>query len=272
MPELPEVENVRQGLERIVVGKKIQSVESRYPRMILTGFDDLKAKLTHHVITGVTRRGKYLIFEFDDELRLISHLRMEGKYRLIGLEEPIEKHDHIAVKFADSQLIYADVRKFGTWELISADKLSDYFVSKKIGPEPTYEAFDESIFLKKLQHSTKKIKPYLLEQTLVAGLGNIYVDEVLWRAKIHPETIAKVLTKAKVHLLHDEIIELLGQAVALGGSTVRTYANALGKSGTMQEELKVYGKTGEPCVRCGTPIEKIKVAGRGTHFCPTCQK
>ena len=127
-------------------------------------------------------------------------------------------------------------------------------------------------FTRKLSASKKLIKPYLLEQTLVAGLGNIYVDEVLWAAKIHPELQANSLQKAEINLLHDEIIRILQLGIEKGGTTIRTYQNAFGENGTMQEYLQVYGKTDEPCPRCATPIEKIKVGGRGTHFCPACQK
>ena len=254
MPELPEVETVRRELEKRIVGQKIVSIEATYPRMVLTGFEQLKKELTGKTIHGISRRGKYLIFEIGEKDRLI-----------------LEKHDHLALKFTDEQLIYADVRKFGTWELISTDQVLPYFLKKNIGPEPTYETFDEQIFREKLQKSTKKIKPFLLEQTLVAGLGNIYVDEVLWLAKIHPEKVANQLTESSIHLLHDSIIEILQKAIKLGGSSIRTYS-ALGSTGKMQDELRVYGKTGEKCVRCGNEIQKIKVAGRGTHFCPFCQQ
>lgn len=271
MPELPEVETVKRELEKHLLNQKIIALEATYPRMVLTGFENLQKELTGRTITGLSRRGKYLIFEFADEFRLISHLRMEGKYRLANLGEISQKHDHIAVKFADKQLVYNDVRKFGTWELLAAEQEDAYFLSKKLGPEPTYADFDRHIFSEKLQKSSKKIKPFLLEQSLVVGLGNIYVDEALWRAQIHPETQANHLAKPEVHSLHTAIIELLQEAIELGGSSIRTYS-ALGEPGRMQEKLQVYAKTGSPCPRCLTPIQKIKVAGRGTHFCPKCQQ
>lgn len=271
MPELPEVENVRRSLADLVVGRKILELSATYPRMVLTGFNQAKTGIEGQTIRGISRRGKYLIFEFD-ELVLVSHLRMEGKYRLEPLDFMAGKHDHLFVRFSDSVLVYQDVRKFGTWEILSCDEMPRYFEAKEIGPEPTVSAFDEKIFSEKLQRSKKKIKPHLLDQTLVAGLGNIYVDEVLWQAKIHPEYLSMDLTNRSKHLLHDSIIEILQKAVELGGSSIRTYQNALGKAGKMQEELKVYGKTGQPCPRCGTIIIKTKVAGRGTHFCPSCQR
>lgn len=140
---------------------------------------------------------------------------MEGKYRLATLDAPREKHDHLTMKFADGQLIYADVRKFGTWELISTDQVLPYFLKKKIGPEPTYEDFDEKLFREKLRKSTKKIKPYLLEQTLVAGLGNIYVDEVLWLAKIHPEKETNQLIESSIHLCTTQLLKFCKKRLSL---------------------------------------------------------
>lgn len=272
MPELPEVENVRQGLEKLVRNKKILEIKSSYPRMVRTGFEALKKDLEGQKIKDIKRRGKYLLFDFGQKT-LISHLRMEGKYRVEPLDFKIQKHDHIVVRFSDAVLVYADVRKFGTWELLETKDVEQYFLSKKIGPEPSYEAFDELVFTQKVQKSQKKIKPYLLDQSLVAGLGNIYVDEVLWRSQVHPETPAAKLSQTQIHLIHDYTIEVLQTAVARGGSSVRTYKNAMGKEGSMQELLMVYGKQGKLCPRCGkAELEKIKVAGRGTHICPRCQK
>lgn len=272
MPELPEVENVRRGLENLVRNKKILEIESSYPRMVLTGFEELKKELEGQVIKDIQRRGKYLLFDFG-QWTLISHLRMEGKYRVEPLEFVKQKHDHLFVKFSDATLVYADVRKFGTWELLKSQDVERYFLSKKIGPEPSFETFDEKIFAEKLKKSKKKIKPYLLDQTLVAGLGNIYVDEVLWRSQVHPEMLASALSDVQIHRIHDYTIEVLQTAVEHGGSSIRTYKNAMGKEGSMQELLMVYGKQGQLCSHCQQAvIEKIKVAGRGSHFCPYCQK
>ena len=147
-----------------------------------------------------------------------------------------------------------------------------YFTRKKLGPEPTNKTFKYVPFERALMHSGKSIKPLLLEQKLVAGLGNIYVDEVLWAAKVHPETPANKLSKAAMKRVHDQTIAILQLGIAKGGSTIRTYRNALGEDGTMQNYLQVYGKTGQPCPRCASMIVKIKLGGRGTHLCPHCQK
>ena len=223
--------------------------------MIQTDLDAFRQDLPGQEIRAMGRRGKYLLFYLTD-LVLISHLRMEGKYFFYPDEVPLRKHAHVFFHFTDgSTLVYEDVRKFGT-----------------IGPEPTEADFKEPAFQAALKKSKKPIKSALLDQKLVAGLGNIYVDEVLYRAKVHPARLGQSLTDREAKVIRKEPIAVLAQAVEKGGSTIRSYSNAFGEDGTMQEEHQVYGKTGQPCLRCGTPIEKIQLGGRGTHFCPHCQK
>ena len=272
MPELPEVETVRRGLERLVVGKTIGQVRVRYAKMIGTGVDSFVHDLPSQTIERIGRRGKYLLFYLTGGV-LISHLRMEGKYLFYPDAMPERKHAHVFFEMTDGgTLVYEDVRKFGTMELLRKDQLEAYFAVRKLGPEPTEADFLLPPFAAALSRSKKPIKPYLLEQTLVVGLGNIYVDEALWRARIHPARPAASLKPAEVKRLREQIIEVLQLGIEKRGSTIRTYRNALGEDGTMQDFLQVYGKTGQPCARCGSPIEKIKLGGRGTHLCPHCQK
>ena len=272
MPELPEVETVRRGLENLILGKKISSIDIRYPKMIKTDLDEFHKEVSGQIIESMGRRGKYLIFYLTDKV-LISHLRMEGKYFYYPDQAPERKHAHVFFQFEDGgTLVYEDVRKFGTMELLAPQLLEAYFVSKKLGPEPREEDFDLQTFQAALSKSKKPIKSHLLDQTLVAGLGNIYVDEVLWRAQVHPARPSQSLTAKEVTALHDQTIAVLGQAVEKGGSTIRTYTNAFGEDGTMQDFHQVYGKTGQPCARCSATIEKIQLGGRGTHFCPQCQR
>ena len=272
MPELPEVETVRRGLERLVVGKTIGQVRVRYAKMIGTGVDSFVHDLPGQTIEKIGRRGKYLLFYLTGGV-LVSHLRMEGKYLFYSDAVPERKHAHVFFEMTDGgTLVYEDVRKFGTMELLRKDQLEAYFASRKLGPEPTEANFLLSPFAAALSRSKKPIKPYLLEQTLVVGLGNIYVDEALWRARIHPARPASSLKPAEVKRLREQIIEVLQLGIEKRGSTIRTYRNALGEDGTMQDFLQVYGKTGQPCARCGSSIEKIKLGGRGTHLCPHCQK
>ena len=272
MPELPEVETVRRGLEKLILGKKITTIDIRYPKMIKTDLDQFQKELPGQVVKSIGRRGKYLLFYLTDKV-LISHLRMEGKYFYYPDQVPERKHAHVFIHFEDGgTLVYEDVRKFGTMELFAPELLEAYFLSKKLGPEPTEQDFDLEIFIGALKKSKKHIKSHLLDQTLVAGLGNIYVDEVLWRAQVHPSRTSNSLTTQEARKVHDETINVLGQAVEKGGSTIRTYTNAFGEDGTMQEFHQVYDKAGQACSRCGTSIEKIQLGGRGTHFCPNCQR
>ena len=263
MPELPEVETVRRGLEKLILGKKISSLEIRYPKTIKTDLDEFRKEVPGQVIESMGRRGKYLLF----------HLTDEGKYFYYPDQVPERKHAHVFFHFEDGgMLVYEDVRKFGTMELLAPDLLDAYFVSKKLGPEPREQDFDLQVFQAALSKSKKPIKSHLLDQTLVAGLGNIYVDEVLWRAQIHPARPSQTLTAEEATAIHDQTIAVLGQAVEKGGSTIRTYTNAFGEDGTMQDFHQVYDKTGQACSRCGAVIEKIQLGGRGTHFCPQCQR
>lgn len=277
MPELPEVETVRKGLAQLVSGKKIESVHVSWPRIIHTdeSLEQWQHELVGQTIHSISRRGKYLVFHLSDCL-LISHLRMEGKYLYYpdenSLEAAMAKHTHVRYYFADgSQLHYHDVRKFGRIERIATDALDGYFSAKKLGPEPIEGEFLLENFQEQLKTIKKAIKPVLLEQKLVVGLGNIYVDETLFRAQIHPSVLANRLSEDQVILLHQKIMEVLDEAIEAGGSTIRSYKNSLGEAGMFQQVLNVYGRQDEPCPRCGTPIQKIKLAQRGTHFCPSCQ-
>ncbi len=275
MPELPEVETVRKGLERLVVGKTIDAVTVLWPRIIeLPEVPLFQAFLSGQEIIGVQRRGKFLILKLTD-FDLVSHLRMEGKYEYFPSAQTAiqDKHTHVIFQMQDgSQLQYRDVRKFGRMALVPKNQSSKYKGIQQLGPEPLSHDFDKIAFQEALKKKTMAIKPLLLNQKIVVGLGNIYVDEALWLASIHPERLASSLTERETSLLYESIIAVLGQAVEAGGTTIRTYANALGEAGTFQVSLQVYGQTGQPCTRCQTPIQKIKVAQRGTHFCPTCQR
>lgn len=274
MPELPEVETVRKGLEKLVSEATIESVDVYWDRIISGPIEttEFKRILMGEKIMEFDRRGKYIIIHFK-QWALVSHLRMEGKYEVEESSAPLKKHTHVVFHLADGRdLRYLDVRKFGRMTLVPIGEEFTATGIKLLGPEPTVETFDEAIFYKTLQTKKRAIKPLLLDQKIVAGLGNIYVDEALFLAKIHPLRTANSLQKNEVSLLHEAIIKVLGDAVEAGGTTIRTYQNALGEAGSFQVKLSVYGKKGLPCIRCGTPIEKIKVAQRGTHFCPNCQR
>jgi formamidopyrimidine-DNA glycosylase len=274
MPELPEVETVRRTLEVLTIGKEIKEVSIFWPKMIKTPneVEQFNDALKGQTIKEVGRRGKFLIF-YTDDYALVSHLRMEGKYGLFSSEEPVEKHTHVIFHFTDGkELRYKDVRKFGTMHLYAKGAEFDTQPLADLGPEPFSDDFSVEWLSEKLKRTNRKIKPALLDQKILVGLGNIYVDEALFRAKIHPERIANSLSPEEEAVLYKEIVSTLSEAVEKGGSTIRSYVNSQGQIGMFQLQLFVYGRKNEPCKNCGTPLEKTVVGGRGTHYCPSCQK
>ena len=229
--------------------------------------------ITGQKIEKIDRRGKYLLFRFSNNYTMVSHLRMEGKYLIEDHDVPLEKHSHVVFELDDGRdLRYNDTRKFGRMQLVKTGEELNLPGIKKLGPEPLCDDFTVDDFYQRLQKKKKMIKPALLDQTVVTGLGNIYVDEVLWMSKIHPQTIASHLTKADVKKLHDNIIKELKLAIKAQGTTVFTFKTAFNHAGDFQNQLHVYRRTNELCERCGTKIERIVVGQRGTHICPKEQK
>ncbi|USK91042.1 DNA-formamidopyrimidine glycosylase [Rossellomorea marisflavi] len=274
MPELPEVETVRRTLEVLVVGKTIKEVAVSWPKMIKEPSETAQFtdSLKGQEILGMGRRGKFLIFYLND-VSLVSHLRMEGKYALHQKEEPVEKHTHVVFTFTDgTELRYRDVRKFGTMHLFKKGEELLHLPLLQLGPEPFEEAFTPDYLHGKFEGTSRIVKAVLLDQTVMVGLGNIYVDEALFRSGIHPDRKASSLTVDEVADLHHSIIATLREAVDMGGSTIRSYVNSQGQMGMFQQNLYVYSRNGEACRTCGTPIEKKVSAGRGTHYCPHCQR
>lgn len=274
MPELPEVETIKNTLKQLVLHKTIHHVSVHWPNIIKQPDDvaQFKQLLQGQTIASIARKGKFLLFYLDDYV-LVSHLRMEGKYSLHQSVDPIAKHTHVIFSFEDGQeLRYNDVRKFGTMHLIQKGKERSEKPLSQLGPDPFEEDFTMDYFFNKLQRTQRMIKAVLLDQTIVSGLGNIYVDEVLFKSKIHPLKIASKLTAAQAMAIQAQAIETLKEAVKCGGTTIRSYVNGEGEMGMFQQELYVYGQEKEPCKQCASPIVKLRVAGRGTHICPTCQK
>lgn len=273
MPELPEVETVRRTLEQLVNGRTIERVTVRLPRIIQRIEPEVFClELQGQTIHEIGRRGKFLRFVLDD-WTMVSHLRMEGRYGLFDADEEWEPHTHVGFRFADGkELRYRDVRQFGTMELFRKGEEWHKPPLAKLGMEPLEPDFTAKALKDKLARSTAKIKPLLLDQTKVAGIGNIYADEALFRARIHPERTADSLTGPEWKRLHAAIVDTLREAVEAGGSSIKSYVNGQGEMGMFQQQLNAYGRKGEPCPRCNRPIEKSTVGGRGTHFCPRCQK
>lgn len=271
MPELPEVETVKNGLIEKVKGKKIISCEVKYLKIIeYPQVGRFIKNIANQTIEDIKRRGKFIIFELDDYL-LISHLRMEGKYFIKNKEEVKDKHDHIIFSLDDNQeLRYNDTRKFGRMYLVEKDKISLTPISK-LGLEPWDLKLDAN-YLQKKTNKKKTIKSLLLDQSIIAGIGNIYADEILFMSKINPCKYGKDLTHKELNAIIKNTQIVLQKAISLGGTTIHSYASVNGITGRFQQELLVHGKKGLPCPNCHTEIEKITVNTRGTYYCPKCQK
>lgn len=273
MPELPEVETVRRTLNQLVAGKKIERVTVNLARIIQRP-DDIEQfafRLAGHTIVSVERRGKFLRILLDG-LVLVSHLRMEGRYGVYAKDDPVEKHTHVIFHFEDgTELRYKDVRQFGTMHLFEPGEELLLPPLAKLGLEPLDESFTIDKFKAVISTKKSKIKSVLLNQAYVVGIGNIYVDESLFKAGIHPETVASALTDAQLEKLYVSIIQTLAESVEAGGSSIKSYVNGQGEMGMFQHQLQVYGNQAKPCPVCSTIIEKTVVGGRGTHYCPKCQ-
>ncbi|MDQ8738271.1 DNA-formamidopyrimidine glycosylase [Paenibacillus sp. LHD-38] len=273
MPELPEVETVRRTLIELVAGKRIKSVTVRLPRIIQRPAEpeQFADALVGHTIQTVERRGKFLRILLDG-LVLVSHLRMEGRYGVFASDEPIELHTHVIFHFEDgTDLRYKDVRQFGTMHLFQAGQELELPPLNKLGIEPLEPSFTLEALRSKLEKRATKIKPLLLNQEHIVGLGNIYVDEALFQARIHPERTPNTLKPAEWKRLYEAIRSTLANAVEAGGSSIKSYVNGQGEMGMFQHQLLVYGKKDEPCPTCSKPIFKFVVGGRGTHICNKCQ-
>ena len=272
MPELPEVETVRRRLEPVLTGRRFERVEISDPRLVRPHEpDEVAAELQGERVASVERRGKYLILRFETDRVLLIHLRMTGSLRhsSAGLDD--DPHRRALVRLDDgSDIAYRDVRRFGTWLLLEPGEL-DAYLAPRLGEEPLDAPFTAARLGQLLARRRAPVKAALLDQRTLAGMGNIYVDEALWRAKIHPLRPAESLEPNELRRLHRAVRTSLEHGLARQGSTLRDYKLPDGGSGSMQHEFKVYGRGGEPCDRCATPIAKIRVAGRGTWFCPTCQ-
>lgn len=274
MPELPEVETVKKTLQQLITGKKIEDVRVTWPKMIKHPDDAFVfcERLRGQTFQDVQRRGKFLKFILDEDV-LVSHLRMEGRYQLAEKNESVDKHTHVIFVFGDgTQLRYRDVRKFGTMHLFDKGTEEKRLPLSQLGPEPLGRKFTTEYLAERFRKTSRNVKAVLLDQTVVAGIGNIYVDESLFRARIHPESTANKVSDQAVSRLHRAIRKTLREAVAQGGSTVRSYVNGQGQMGMFQQSLFVYARKGEPCSTCGTEVKKMVVAGRGTHYCPKCQR
>lgn len=273
MPELPEVETVKNTLKKNILNKKIKDIKVYFPKIIRNvSNDEFRNKLINQEFIDVKRRGKYLIFILNDYL-LVSHLRMEGKYNLMK-DEVLSKHEHVVFEFYDdTNLRYHDVRKFGTMDLFPKMDLSDLFKIApllKVASDPFDEDFSFDDVYNKLSKSKKPIKTALLDQQIISGIGNIYVDEILFLSKIHPLESASKLDMKSIREIVENSKKVLNRAIKLGGTTIKSFTSSHSISGKFQNELLVHTK--ESCPTCSRKITKIKVGGRTSYICEECQK
>jgi len=286
MPELPEVETVRRGLAKLIIGKvvkgEVHDTEKGFPNTP----QDVKQFLIGASITDVRRRAKVLMIDLSTDYSLLIHLKMTGQLVFVGdtrfgaghpndslVNELPDKSTRVTLSFEDgTKLFFNDQRKFGWVRLLPTAEIPNIPFMQKVGPEPLSADFTAKDFIQRLARRPKtNIKAALLDQSVVAGIGNIYADESLWGAKIHPTRLVSLLTEAEMTLLYTEMRAVMNLAVEKGGSSNSTYVNAEGKKGSYMDFARVFRREGLECPRCGSIIEKSRVAGRGTHTCPVCQ-
>jgi formamidopyrimidine-DNA glycosylase len=267
LPELPEVETIKAQLAPRLEGRMLARVEILDPRLTRPiDLFEVAEELEGDVVVAVERRGKYLLLRFESGLALLVHLRMTGSFGFTPVS-----HERAVVELDDgSRLAYRDVRRFGTWLVLEDAELEPYLATKN-GPEPLGPRFTSSWLGTQLAQRRAPLKAVVLDQRVVAGLGNIYADEALWRARLSPLRPAHSLSAAEVTRLARAIRAALRTGIERQGSTLSDYRAPDGAAGSMQEEFRVYGRDGEPCPRCRTTITKTRVGGRGTWYCPRCQ-
>lgn len=286
MPELPEVETVRRGLASLIVGKVVKTETHDTERGFPNAPHDVARFLIGASVTAIRRRAKVLMIDLSTGYSLLVHLKMTGQLVFVGktrfgaghpsdslVNELPDKSTRVILTFDDgTKLFFNDQRKFGWMRLMPTIEIPNISFMQKVGPEPLSLDFSANDFIQRLSRRPKtNIKAALLDQSVVAGIGNIYADESLWGAKIHPKRLVSSLTEAEMTLLYSEVRAVMNLAIDKGGSSNRNYINAEGKKGSYMDFAKAFRREGLPCPRCEATIEKLRVAGRGTHICPMCQ-
>jgi len=274
LPELPEVETIRRSLTEKLAGLTIDNLDIYFEKIVKepTDIDRFKEIVTGKKIKGLDRLGKYLLLQLSDNYIIVIHLRMTGRLLYVADYEDVTKHTHLIFHLGNNyHLRFVDVRKFGTIYLLKDNELDTIKGLAHLGPEPLSENFTAQVFADSLKKKSKKIKQVLLDQDIVAGLGNIYADEVLFESHILPDRPANSLKAEEVEELYKSIIKIIKEAIDHRGTTFSDYVDGEGKKGEHQDHLKVYQRTEQPCSRCQCPIKKEKIAGRSSHYCPGCQ-
>lgn len=287
MPELPEVETVRRGLNDFIIGKKVATETHDTEKGFPNADEDVRQFLLGATITAVRRRAKVLMIDLSSGYSLVIHLKMTGQLVFVGetrfgaghpndslIHQLPDKSTRVTLTFSDgTQLFFNDQRKFGWMHLMPTLEIPNINFMQKVGPEPLSEDFTAKEFAQRFERRSRtNIKAAILDQSVVAGVGNIYADESLWGARIHPKRLVNTISKQEFNKLYTELRDVMNLAVEKGGSSNHTYINAEGKKGSYMDFARVFRREGLPCPRCGTIIEKLRVAGRGTHICPYCQQ
>ena len=272
MPELPEVETVGRGLAAKLLHCRVAHVWLGKLPLRRPLPPKLAPQLAGQTLLAVNRRAKYLLLRFTGQKTLIVHLGMSGRMTIADGPQPRQRHDHMVISFEDGQtLTFNDARRFGVLELIGTGLETEHPLFAALGPEPLDAQFTPACLAKQLQGRKTPLKVALLDQHVVVGVGNIYASEALFRARLNPERSAGSLTTGEAKKLTASIKAVLKAAIAAGGSSLRDYVQSDGELGYFQHAFKVYGREGQPCPRCTTPIQRITQAGRSTFFCPVCQ-
>lgn len=273
MPELPEVETVKENLKKRLINTKINDVKVLYNNIIAyPDTNTFEKTLKNKKVKDITRRGKFIIFDLEDYY-LLSHLRMEGKYFFKNKNDQINKHEHVIFNLDNNQeLRYMDTRKFGKMFLIQKENIDTIGPLKELGLEPFDKKLTPNYLKEKIKNKIIPIKTALLDQSIIAGIGNIYADEILFLSHVNPLKKSNTLKEKELNNIIKSTKEVLNKAIAKGGTTIHTYTSVDGIKGTYQDSLFVHNKEKELCKVCQTQIKKIKVGGRGTYYCPHCQK
>jgi formamidopyrimidine-DNA glycosylase len=275
MPELPEVETIRRQLAPRVAGRTIVDAQVLDPLWCAPRApEEVEADLRGEPIVALGRRGKYLLLELADERFLVMHLRMTGNLLWVDPADDLEPRPHLRVRLVlddDHRLLFTDQRRFGTGLVIDGREALDAYIDERLGPEPLDPSFTPDVLRRLAAGRRAPVKAFLLDQRRVAGVGNIYADEALFRARIHPLKPAGRLKRGEIERLHAAIVETLEAGIAKQGSSIDDYLDSNGERGSMQDEFQIHLREGLPCVRCGRPVVKLRAAGRGTYVCRRCQ-
>jgi formamidopyrimidine-DNA glycosylase len=274
MPELPEVETVRRSLEIVLPAKVFVGLQVRQARLRFAVDEErLQDLILHRKILQLTRRAKYLVIHFSGGNCLVLHLGMTGQVLILSAAQPLDKHDHIIFALDNGQeLRFRDPRRFGNVFAIEAEKLAEHELFRHLGPEPLAADFTPEYLFRRSRKLKKPVKNFVMDQQVVVGVGNIYASESLFLAGIHPLTAVGRISLGRWQKLCAAIRQVLQEALALGGTTIDDFRNSDGTSGYFQQKLRVYGRKGEPCLKCQTMIGSQVLAGRSTFYCPKCQK